>query len=95
MSNEKNLTWFKETVAPKLGSYEIDYKFFEKGDFGSLNQIEFNNDLKGGNIDFWSSGWVGIHLVDYVTGDECMNVLIEPNEKERINSYLEKLLELL
>ena len=87
--------WFKETIAPNLESYQIEYKFFEKGDFGSLDQIEFNSEGKGGNIDFWSSGWVGIHLVDYVKGDELINLLMEPNEQERINDNLEKLVSLL
>lgn len=94
MNSEKDLLWFK-SIASNLQGYEIEYKFFEEGDFGSLNQIEFNSESKGGNIDFWSTGWVGIHLVDYIEGNELMNLLLEPTEKERINENLEKLINLL
>jgi len=94
METEKNISWFK-AVASNLQGYEIKYKFFEQGDFGSLNQVEFNSKLKGGNIDFWSSGWIGIHLVDYAEGIELINLLLEPTEKERINDNLEKLVNLL
>jgi hypothetical protein len=95
MNTQKKLIWFKETITPKLGNYEIKYKFFEEGDFGSLNQIEFNNEQRGGNIDFWNSGWVGIHLVDYLKGDELMNLMIEPNKLEEMNNNLEKLVAIL
>ena len=94
MNSEKDLLWFK-SIESNLKGYEIEYKFFEKGDFGSLNQIEFNSESKGGNIDFWSIGWVGIYLVDYSEGTELMNLLLEPTEKERINVSLEKLISLL
>jgi hypothetical protein len=94
MQTEEVLTWFKEN-ASNLRTYKIEYKFFEKGDFGSLNQIEFNSIQKGGNIDIWSTGWIGIHLVDYIEGNELMNLLLEPEEKELIAESLEKLLYLL
>ena len=70
MSLVKDLYWFKIVIAPSLKNYEIKYKFFEKGDFGSLNQVEFNSKKMGGEIDFWSEGWLGIHLVDYIKGNE-------------------------
>ena len=95
MDTEKNFTWFKEVIVTKLKKYEIEYKFSEKGDFGSLNRIGFNNEFKGGYVDFWSSGWVNIFLVDYIGGDELLNLLMEPSEKEKINESLEKLVDLL
>jgi hypothetical protein len=82
MNTQKKLIWFKETITPKLGNYEIKYKFFEEGDFGSLNQIEFNNEQRGGNI-------------DYLKGDELMNLMIEPNKLEEMNNNLEKLVAIL
>ena len=33
--------WFKTVVEPRLKCYDIKYKFFAKGDFESLNSIEF------------------------------------------------------
>jgi len=87
----KNINWFKSVIAPNLNEYEIKYKFFDKGDFGSLNQVEFNSTEKGGEIDFWNTGWLGIHLVDYVKGQELLNVFIEPEKKEEQEKALEKL----
>lgn len=95
MDFEKDLEWFTKDIAPSMSSYEIEYRFFEQGDFGELNQVEFNSELKGGNIDFWGLGWIGIHLVDYISGDEIMNVLLEPTERENINFNLNKLISLL
>ncbi len=82
----KNIDWFKKSIAPNLEGYEILYKFFENGDFGSLNQVEFNSEKMGGVIDFWSTGWLGIHLIDYLKEDELLNVFFEPNQ----NSEKEK-----
>ena len=92
----KSVAWFKEEVEPYLKRFEIKYKFFEEGDFGELNQVEFNSKEKGGEIDFWSTGWLGIHLVDYIKGDELLNVFLEPhqeNEKENAMKRLQELLQ--
>ena len=94
MKSDKDLLWFKSIVS-SLQGYEVECKFFEEGDFGSLNQIEFNSESKGGNVDFWSSGWIGIYLVDYIKGDELINLLLEPTEKERIEECLEKLVSII
>ena len=93
----KNINWFKENIANKLINFEINYKYFEKGDFGELNQIEFNSIEKGGCIDFWSSGWLFIHLVDFIKGVELINILLEPQqekEKEIAFTNLIKFLEI-
>jgi len=91
----KNIEWFKVKIAPRLNGYEIKYKFFEEGDFGALNLIEFNSQEMGGEIDFWSTGWLGIHLVDYIGEVELLNILIEPLQNERKEESLKRLLELL
>ncbi|MCA0236109.1 MAG: hypothetical protein LCH81_06980 [Bacteroidetes bacterium] len=91
----KSVVWFKEEVEPYLKGFEIKYKFFEKGDFGELNQVEFNSKEKGGEIDFWSTGWLGVHLVDYMKGDELLNVFLEPHQEIEKENILERLRELL
>ena len=65
---DKNLNWFKEQIHPELKEYKVDYLYFENGDFGNLERVDFNNEHMGGGIDFWSSGWTDILLVDYDSG---------------------------
>ncbi|WP_177730462.1 hypothetical protein [Flavobacterium inviolabile] len=91
----KDINWFKEEIEPYLEGYEIKYKFFEKGDFGSLNQVEFNAEKLGGEIDFWSTGWLGVHLVDYIKGKELLNVFLEPHQEEEKENAFKRLQEFL
>ena len=72
----------KEEIISLLGSYEVQVMNFEKGDFGSLEQIRFNNKLKGGVIDFWNSGMVGINVVDYIKGNDVINILRDKNTEQ-------------
>jgi len=91
----KNVEWFKNVFASHLKGFEIKYKFFEKGDFGSLNQVEFNSQEKGGEVDFWSSGRLSIYFVDYKTGKELLNILLMPSQDEEKEIAFQKLRELL
>jgi hypothetical protein len=91
----RDVNWFKKNIEPSLKGYEIIYKSFERGDFGSLNQVEFNSEKQGGEIDFWSTGWLGIHLVDYIKGEEILNVFLEPHQEEEKNKILTRLQEFL
>ncbi|GLU51193.1 hypothetical protein Dfri01_06540 [Dyadobacter frigoris] len=91
----KDVNWFKKEVEPGLKGYEVKYKFFEKGDFGSLNQVEFNSESQGGEIDFWSTGWLGIHLVDYEKGEELLKGFLDPHQEKEKEQILKKLQELL
>jgi len=75
---------FKSELAPLLNEYELKYRFFEEGDFGSLNQVEFNSSKIGGNIDFWGLGWLGIFVWDYRKEEELLNVLLMPDEGKEI-----------
>jgi hypothetical protein len=95
MLNEDLMLFFNNNVAPLMRNHVVDYKFFEKGDLGSLNQIIFNNELNGGAIDLWSSGWVGIHFVDYVQDLELIDVLINPADKKTLRVSFDKLIKLL
>ncbi|WP_222984568.1 hypothetical protein [Flagellimonas meishanensis] len=88
----KNIDWFKKSVAPLLKSYEVKYKSFEKeGDLGSLVQAEFNSERIDGTVDFWSLGWIGIHVWDNSNQKELLNILHAPDEKEELESSFKKL----
>ena len=91
----KDVEWFKSNIIPKIKGYELDYKFFYKGDFGSLNQIEFNSKKIGGNIDFWGLGWLGIFVWNYETEEQLLNVLLEPSQIKEQDEALKKLQDLL
>ncbi|NAW50585.1 hypothetical protein GNY06_04025 [Elizabethkingia argentiflava] len=95
MEKVKSLDWFKEEIAPNLIPYELNYRFYEEGDFGSLNQVIFESSGKGGGIDFWSTGWLGVHLVDYIRGEELLNVLLEPHQEQEKTEIFKRLQELL
>jgi len=91
----QDVNWFKKVIGPDLKNYHVKYKYFEEGDFGSLNQVEFNTEKQGGEIDFWSSGWLGVHLVDYIKGEELINVFLQPHQEKEKNNILKILQELL
>lgn len=95
MDTTKNILWFKTVIEPTLKGYEVKYRSYDDGDFGSLNQIEFNSKEKGGNIDFWGLGYLGIFLWDYQKEEEIMNILLEPNQEEEKEKFVESLLKLL
>lgn len=89
------MKWFKETVSPMLSEYDIVYHLPEKGDFGDLERVELEGNEKGVTIDFWSSGWLNLHAVDYKTEDELLNVLLEPEQHLEKELFFNKLLQLL
>lgn len=94
MSKINDFDRFKNNIIPLLKGYEINYKFFENGDFGSLNQIEFNSKKIGGNFDFWELGWLGVFLWDYEREKIIYNVLIEPNQDNEREIIFKKLNEI-
>ena len=65
MASPYNMAWFQAVIAPRLQDYTLTYRSFEEGDFGPLQQAEFNSAQKGGCFDFWGLEWLGIFLVDY------------------------------
>jgi hypothetical protein len=87
----KDLGWFKLTIEPILKQYQLGYIRFEKGDFGSLDQIRFESSKLGGSVDFWGQGWIGIFMWDYKAEIEIMNVLLEPHQKREVDEAFEKL----
>lgn len=93
---KEDILWFKNEFIPLLvEDYKIEYVSFKEGDFGTLERVEIEGKNKGGNIDFWSLGWLNIHLVDYEEGKELLNVLLEPNQKIEKEEAFKKLLTLL
>ena len=91
-----DIDWFKNEFIPLMGEgYKLKYSSFKNGDFGDLDRIEFDGEGSGGNVDFWSSGWLSIHFVDYVIGEELLNVLLEPQEIKEKGKAFKKLKQLL
>jgi len=88
---KKDIEWFKKDVEPILTGFKCEYSFFENGDFGDLNRVEFEGNGKGGNIDFWEKNWLEIHLYDYNKDKELIHVLLEPSQKEEKEKALNKL----
>lgn len=84
---------FKREILPLLSKYEVIYRNYQNGDLGDLEQIIFESKNKGGGIDFWSSGWLGIELYDYKNEKEMISVLLETEEEYL--SVLEKFKKLL
>jgi hypothetical protein len=95
MEEEKGIEWFKREIAPQLKGYELSYKFFEEGDFGSLHQIEFNSERMGGNIDFWGLGWLGVFIWNYETDEEVLNVLLRPEQGDEKDKVVKQMLEVI
>ena len=90
-----DINWFKEKIEPHLNNYKVEYRFFRNGDFGDLNQVTFDSERKGGEIDFWSSGFMSALVVDYINGNSLLNVLLEPEqtrEKSAALSEIQKIL---
>jgi hypothetical protein len=90
-----DIIWFKENILPTLREYQIEYRSFENGDFGDVERVEFEGNNKGGSIDFWSTGWLGIHAYNYKEEQEIINVLLEPEEHLEKTKAFEKLQEIL
>jgi hypothetical protein len=90
-----DIEWFKSNFAQFFKGYDVNYRFYEEGDFGSLNQIDFNSNEKGGNIDVWGKGWLGIFLWDYKKEEQIMNVLLSPEQENEKQLALERFKNLL
>ncbi len=90
-----NITWFKGRFTKILEGYKIDYSYFENGDFGNLERVEIEGNEKMGNIDFWSSGWLSIYLVDSAKKDELINILLEPEQQDEKAKAFQELWNLL
>jgi len=91
----KDIDWFKDNFEFYLSNYEIEYRFYQNGDWGDLNQVEFNTVGKGGEIDFWSSGNLSVHFIDYVTGKVLINIFLESFQEKEKDEIFQKLKEII
>jgi hypothetical protein len=91
MNIRKDINWFKQRIEPQLSGYELSYRYYEKGDFGSLTQVGFEGKDKGGQIDYWGLGWLGIFLYDYTSESIVINILLSPDEAHKGDEYLDRL----
>lgn len=91
----KDIEWFKKSVEPLLKGYEIHYKYYDKGDFGSLSQAEFNSKKIGGNVDFWGLGWLGVFVWSYETDKQLINILVESDKEGEKENVLMELLQII
>lgn len=95
MKESIDIEWFRSNMAPEFIGYELSYRFFDEGDFGSLNQVEFESKKIGGNIDFWGLGWLGVFVWNYEKEEVSLNLLIEPHREEEKRAAIKKLQDLL
>jgi len=77
----RKIEWFKKEVLPILAEYDVTFRYFEDGDFGSLSQFDFNSIELGGNVDFWGLNWLGIFLWSYKEERVLLNVLLDPDQE--------------
>lgn len=92
MGDIKDVNWFKNTIEPKLTGYKIEYRFYEEGDLGSLTQVIFNSSEKGGGIDFWGLGWLGVDVYDYKNDKQLLNTLLKPEQISEKDLVLDDLI---
>ena len=91
----QNPEWFKEEFRAQLAKYKVEEIYEPEGDFGSLNQIRFDNKERGGAVDFWSSGDVYINIFDYATEKVLINLHLDPHQLTEKQSLFEQLKQLL
>jgi hypothetical protein len=91
MTQIKDINWFKEVIAPRLEGYEIEYRYYEEGDLGSLTQAIFNSSEKGGGVDFWGLGWLGVDIYDYKNDKQLLNILLKPDQVSEKSLIFEEL----
>ena len=71
-----------------INGFEVEFRMFKDGTFGDLERIDINNSKFGGEIEFWSSGYIYYHLGDYETGEEYINKMFEPSEINKASDFL-------
>ncbi len=75
--------WFKVMIQPKLSEkadYVFNYRHYDDGDFGDLDQVAFDSDAYLCEIDFWSSGWLSLGVWDVLQEKVVINEFLEPTD---------------
>lgn len=81
MANRYTLAWFKEEMEPRLSGFSLAYRSFGEGDFGHLERVEFESEALMGTFDFWSHGWLDMHVIEPVTVEERLNIFMGPDQE--------------
>ncbi|MBV6778871.1 hypothetical protein KWH37_20975 [Xanthomonas campestris pv. carissae] len=90
-----NTDRFKENFLSFMNGCEFIYSEFKNGDFGDLQRVEVESFNKMGAVEFWSSGWVGIDLVDCVSGTQEISVLLSPEQRDLVDGELRRFSDLM
>ncbi|TLU98950.1 hypothetical protein FEN17_20385 [Dyadobacter luticola] len=78
-----------------LSGYDLDRRFYEKSDFGSLHQVLFTTPPMQVEICFWELGWLGITVKNYENNEQILHILLEPNQELEKDSAFRELRDLL
>lgn len=97
-----SMDYFKKNIFPEIKeNYTVTFTSFKEGEvlgFGDLERVEVEDSKILGGIEFWSSGWLGIHLINLVNDEEILNSLIAPDDcvdkLELLEIFCRKLMEL-
>lgn len=84
MATRYNIAWFKQEIEPQLSGFSLAYRSFGEGDFGSfgsLERVDFESEALMGGFDFWSHGWLDVHVIEPVTVEERLNVFFGPDQE--------------
>ena len=86
------LAWFRTEIEPQLSGFSLTYSYFREGDFGTLERVEFESEGLMGGFEFWSQQWLGIHVIDPVTVEEHLNLMLgpdqEPEKDQAVTAFL-------
>lgn len=95
MEKQKNINWFKLEIAPQLSNYEIRYRYFEEGDFGSLNEVQVVNKNIGAVIDFWGIGWIGFFVWSKREKIDLLNIVLTNDDMQNSDNVVAQLISIM
>ena len=72
-----NNVWFKEHIAPQMSTFDIQYRYFSQGDFGSLDEVNFESERFIGTINYWGNGFLSVTLFDNIMNDIVVNIMVD------------------
>lgn len=97
-----SLNYFNKVYLPIIKeNYKVTFISFKEGEvlgFGDLERVEVEGSKILGGIEFWSSGWLNIHLINLENNEEILNSLVAPDDCvdkfELLEIFCRKLMEL-